>query len=163
GALAAVRALERTEWAVLRARSTRPFDSKLFTPADVASERRGEGLAQGASVRTVRLVFDQRTRPESELVIGEVACDAGRWSIYPYRFSRPQGFGHAELGDDVYKVFNHDTLCIPAGRTHAQAAAPGYGMWYLWVVRHLPDAPYQGFTYDAEHEWLLDARQQGWI
>src|SRR5262249_20038225 len=162
-----------TEWAVVSTPSTKRFEPRLFAPHDVQSERRGDGLAQGACVRTVRLVFDRHVRPESELVVGEVVCDAGRWSSYPphqhaqpeiyhYRFSAPQGFGHAELDDAVFKVRTHDTMCIPPATTHAQAAAPGYGMWYLWVVRHLPGAPYDGFTYDPDHTWLLDRREQGW-
>jgi 5-deoxy-glucuronate isomerase len=158
---------ERVEWAVARVTNAALFDARLFTPADVAHERRGVGLAHGTCERTVRLVFDRSTRPVSRLVVGEVVCDAGRWSSYPphhhpqpeiyhYRFTAPQGYGHAELDDQVYKVRAYDTLCIPPGRTHAQAAAPGYGMWYLWIVRHLEAAPYTGFTTDAEHAWILN-------
>jgi len=161
------------EWAVLRGATAQAFTPRVFHPAEVATERRGAGLAQDACVRTVRCIFDTATRPESQFVVGEVVCDAGRWSSYPphahpqpeiyhYRFSEPQGYGHAELDDEVYKVFGHDTLCIAAGKTHAQVAAAGYGMWYLWVVRHLPEARYDGFTYRPEHTWLLDPRRQGW-
>ena len=164
---------EGAEWAVVRAVNSQSFAPCILRPGDVTSERRGDGLAQDACVRSVRLVFDAATRPQSQFVVGEVLCDAGRWSSYPphahpqpeiyhYRFSAPQGYGHAELDDDVYKVFAHDTLCIPPGKTHAQVAAAGYGMWYLWVVRHLPGAPYTGFTYRPEHTWLLDAQAQGW-
>jgi 5-deoxy-glucuronate isomerase len=164
---------ERVEWAVVRATNARPFAPRLFTPDGVTAERRGAGLAQGACARTVRLVFDRTTRPESEIVLGEVVGDAGRWSSYPphhhaqpelyhYRFSAPQGWGHAELGDAVFKVQSHDTLCIPPHATHAQVAAAGYAMWYLWAVRHIPGAPYDGFTYDARHTWLLDPAAQGW-
>jgi len=163
----------RVEWALARVTNPARFAPQLFAPGDIASERRGAGLAQDACVRTVRLVFDRTTRPESRLVVGEVVCDAGRWSSYPphhhpqpeiyhYRFTLPQGYGHAELGDTVLKVRAHDTLCIPPGRTHAQAAAPGYGMWYLWVVRHLERAPYTGFATEPEHAWILDASLQGW-
>ena len=174
GTEAGLRALSpRVEWAVARVANRAEFDVRLFTPDDVAHERRGAGLAQGACVRTVRLVFDRSTRPVSRLVVGEVVCDAGRWSSYPphhhpqpeiyhYRFTQPQGYGHAELGEQVYKVRANDTLCIPPGRTHAQAAAPGYGMWYLWIVRHLEHAPYDGFTTDAEHAWILDPQSPGW-
>lgn len=162
------------EWAVLRAANPQAFPPRIFRPGDVANERRGAGLAQDACVRTVRLLFDATTRPASQFVVGEVVGDAGRWSSYPphthpqpeiyhYRFSAPHGYGHAELDEDVYKVFTHDTLCIPAGKTHAQVAAAGYAMWYLWVVRHLPGAPYTGFTYRPEHTWMLDPHAQGWM
>ena len=32
----------------------------------------------------------------------------------------------------------------------------------LWVVRHLPGRPYQGFQFTPVHRWLLDPKQQGW-
>ena len=87
-----------------------------------------------------------------EKVLGEVVTMPGRWSSYPphhhpqpeiyhYRFTRPQGYGHAELGDDVLKVKQFDTVKIFDGNDHAQCAAPGYGMYYSWVIRHLPDNP----------------------
>jgi len=163
----------RVEWAVARGRNARYFAPRVFRPADVELERRGAALAQGACARTVRLVFDTRTRPESSFVVGEVVADAGRWSSYPphahpqpelyhYRFAPQQGYGHAECGADVHRVESGDTLCIPGGLTHAQVAAAGYGMYYLWIVRHLEGAPYTGFAYDPRHAWLLDPAQQGW-
>jgi len=163
----------RVEWAVARATSATPQPARLFLPQDVQLEARGVGLAQGACVRSVRTVFDRDARPDSGLVVGEVVNLPGRWSSYPphahaqpeiyhYRFTLPQGYGHAEIGDEVVRVRPFDTLKIMGGLTHAQAAAPGYGMWYLWIVRHLDAAPYTGFEYDTAHAWLLDARQQGW-
>jgi len=163
----------RVEWAVARGRNPQRFAARLYAPEEVDLERRGADLAQGACARTVRLVFDARTRPESTFVVGEVVADAGRWSSYPphahpqpelyhYRFAPQQGYGHAECGADVYRVESGDTLCIPGGFTHAQVAAAGYGMYYLWIVRHLQGAPYTGFAYDPRHAWLLDPAQQGW-
>ena len=48
------------------------------------------------------------------------------------------------------------------GVSHAQVSAQGYGMYYIWIVRHLPDHPYTGFRFDPAHEWILDPAQQGW-
>ena len=62
----------------------------------------------------------------------------------------------------MFKVRSGDTLKIPPNMDHGQAAAPGYGMWYLWVVRHLPNLPYAGFEHDPTHAWMLDPAQQGW-
>jgi 5-deoxy-glucuronate isomerase len=163
----------RVEWAVLRATCAFRFEPRLFRPEDVEPEYRGRGLAQGACLRIVRTVFDHRTRADSGLVLGEVVNYPGRWSSYPphghaqpelyhYRFTLPQGYGHAELGDEVFKVRAYDTLKIVDSRTHAQVAAPGYGMWYLWAVRHLRDSPYTGFTTEPGHAWMLDPRSQGW-
>ncbi|HEX2100541.1 MAG TPA: 5-deoxy-glucuronate isomerase, partial [Candidatus Synoicihabitans sp.] len=55
-----------------------------------------------------------------------------------------------------------DTVMIPGGLDHAQVSAPGYGMYYLWIVRHLPRRPYRGFKFTPAHTWLLDPKAQGW-
>ena len=163
-----------TEWAVVRVAHTASFAPRLYRPADLSPEYRGAGLVQDACLRNVRLIFDRTTRPESNLVIGEVVNYPGRWSSYPphhhvqpeiyhYRFTAPGGYGHAELGDNVVKVGAHDTVVIPPDLDHAQVSAPGYGMYYLWIIRHLPGNPYTGFTYTKEHQWTLDPAQQGWM
>ena len=162
-----------TEWAIVRTANPRRFPARLYQPKDLQPEYRGAGLVQNACLRNVRLIFDRTTRPESNLVLGEVVNYPGRWSSYPphhhdqpeiyhYRFTAPNGYGHAELGDDVVKVREGDTVVIPPGRDHAQVSAPGYGMYYLWMIRHLPGNPYTGFTFAEEHTWTLDAAQQGW-
>jgi 5-deoxy-glucuronate isomerase len=131
-------------------------------------------LVQDACLRNVRLIFDRAARPEANLVVGEVVNYPGRWSSYPphhhdqpeiyhYRFTDPRGYGHAELGDTVLKVRTGDTVFIPPGLDHAQVSAPGYGMYYLWTIRHLPGNPYTGFTFNEDHRWTLDPKQQGWM
>jgi 5-deoxy-glucuronate isomerase len=162
-----------SEWAVARASNDQPFEPMLFEPSLLAPEYRGLGLVQNTSLRNVRLIFDDSTRKQANLVLGEVVNFPGRWSSYPphhhvqpeiyhYRFTRPQGYGHAELGEDVYKVRSFDTLKITDGRSHAQVSAPGYGMYYIWIVRHLAGNRYTGFHFTPEHEWVLDPAQQGW-
>lgn len=173
GTAVALHAAVDTEWAVGRTAQERPFAPRLFLPGELAPEYRGTGLVQNAALRNVRLIFDRTTRPESNLVLGEVVNFAGRWSSYPphhhdqpeiyhYRFTAPTGYGHAELGDDVLKVRHGDTVVIPPGLDHAQVSAPGYGMYYLWLIRHLPGNPYTGFTFAEEHRWTLDPARQGW-
>src|SRR4051812_13070302 len=104
-----------SEWAVVRTENSRSFAPRLFRPEEVKPEYRGAGLVQNACLRNVRLVFDRVARPESNLVVGEVVNYPGRWSSYPphhhdqpeiyhYRFTHPNGYGHAELGDDVVKI-----------------------------------------------------------
>jgi 5-deoxy-glucuronate isomerase len=164
---------EDSEWAVARATNEARFAPRLFLPEQLVPEYRGADLVQGACLRNVRLVFDKKERPASNLVLGEVVNYPGRWSSYPphhhdqpelyhYRFTLPQGYGHAELGEEVFKVRAGDTLKIPGGRDHAQVSAPGYGMYYLWVVRHLEHNPYESFEFTEEHRWILDPAQQGW-
>ncbi len=168
-----VRAAAPAEWAVIRTANPRTFAPRLFTPADCTPEYRGAGLVQNAALRNVRLIFDRTARPDANLVLGEVINFPGRWSSYPphhhdqpelyhYRFTAPDGYGHAELGDDVLKIRHGDTVVIPPGLDHAQVSAPGYGMYYLWAIRHLPGNPYTGFTFAPEHRWVLDPARQGW-
>ncbi|HEY4220043.1 MAG TPA: 5-deoxy-glucuronate isomerase [Myxococcota bacterium] len=173
GARVRIAAETDAEWAVVRTASSAHFASRLYQPQDVTSEARGQGLVQDASLRAVRMIFDHGTRPDAALVIGEVVHMPGRWSSYPphhhaqpelyhYRFDKPQGYGHAELGDDVVKVKHNDTVKIIGGVDHPQVAAPGYAMWYLWIVRHQKNAPYTGFTFADEHKWILDGTDAGW-
>ncbi len=154
--------------------NVRDFAPRVFRPAEVPNEHRGKGQVRDRSLRFVRTIFDTRNSPPAvELVLGEVVTFPGGWSSYPphhhpqpeiyhYRFTAPQGYGHAELGDAVVKVREYDTLCIPAGFDHAQCAAPGYGMYYSWVIRHLPDRPYTVPEFTAEHAWTMRPDAQFW-
>lgn len=162
-----------SEWAVVRTPNDTLCSGRLYGADECTTEDRGAGLVQGACRRFVRTIFDHATRPDSNLVVGEVVNLPGRWSSYPphhhpqpeiyhYRFTREHGYGHAEVGETVFKVRDGDTTCIPGGLDHAQVSAPGYGMYYLWIVRHLPRRPYTGFTFTPAHRWLLDPQHQGW-
>lgn len=168
-----IQTTEDSEWALVRTRNNKTLPTCLYTPADIQTEHRGHDLVQGACSRYVRLAFDKTRSPDSNLVVGEVINQPGRWSSYPphhhsqpeiyhYRFTEPQGYGHAEVGEKVYKVKNGDSIKITGGLDHAQVSAPGYGMYYLWFVRHLDKNPYLGFEFTAEHKWILDAKNQGW-
>lgn len=174
GTEVALHAVTDVEWLLARASNAQGFAPRIFTPADCASEPRGQGLVQDACLRVVRLVFDLDNRPESQLVLGEVINLAGRWSSFPphhhgqpelyhYRFTKPQGYGHAELGDEVLKVRSHDTVKITGGVDHPQVAAPGYGMYYAWIVRHRAHDPYRGFTFAPEHAWILEGNDAGFV
>ncbi len=60
------------------------------------------------------------------------------------------------LGDiTAHKLRQYDTLKILEGRDHSQCAAPGYAMWYLWAIRHLPGKPYTVPEFTAEHRWMM--------
>lgn len=147
------------------------------------SEHRGKGLLDDTAYRMVRTLFDKRNRPDANLVLGEVITFPGRWSSYPphhhpqpeiyhYRFTEVQGFGYGETGDhnhvnkddnhgnndnsgkqQVVKIRHYDTLKILHELDHAQVAAPGYGMYYIWVIRHLENNPYTVPEFTEEHAW----------
>lgn len=162
------------ELTVYQVDSDLSFPPRVYLPDDVEDERRGEGQVGGTCLRIVRTIFDGSNAPEeARLVLGEVVTLPGRWSSYPphhhpqpelyhYRFTHPQGYGHAELGDDVVKVRPYDTVKIFPPSTHAQVAAPGYGMYYSWVIRHLDDARYTVPTFDEEHDWTREEGATIW-
>jgi 5-deoxy-glucuronate isomerase len=163
-----IEALDQTELARIRTPNDAVFPATLFDGTNMLeSEDRDKGRWDDAAWRIVRTVFDTRNRPESRLVLGEVVNLPGRWSSYPphhhphpeiyhYRFTAPQGYGHGELGETVLKIRPLDTLLIVDGEDHSQVAAPGYGMYYLWVIRHMPGNPYIAPEFAKEHRWLKE-------
>jgi 5-deoxy-glucuronate isomerase len=163
-----------TEFTVYATPNTKPFPVRLFTPADVPNEHRGKGQVGGACYRFVRTIFDDSASdPNTDLVLGEVVTFPGRWSSYPphhhpqpeiyhYRFTDPRGFGFAQLGPDVVTVRDRDTIKIFAPNDHAQVAAPGYGMYYAWVIRHLPGNRYRGFEFTPDHVWTTEPDADFW-
>ena len=174
GTQVTIEAQADSELTVYECANPRQFAPRAFTPEQVPNERRGRGQVGDRALRYVRTIFDRTNSPEEvELVLGEVVTFPGGWSSYPphhhpqheiyhYRFTQAQGYGHAELGDAVVKVRHFDTIRIPAGFDHAQCAAPGYGMYYSWVIRHLPDNPYTVPEFTAEHAWTMQPDAPYW-
>lgn len=154
-----------SEIAVTKTTNPVNFASKLYTQAECASEHRGEGTMNETSTRIVRTVFDKTISPSSNLVVGEVINTPGKWSSYPphhhkqpeiyyYRFYPENGYGFAQLGHEAVKVQDKDTVKIVRDESHPQVAAPGYAMYYVWVIRHLEGDPYITPTFEPEHLWV---------
>lgn len=162
------------EFTVYQSANEKPFEPRIYYPKDVPNEHRGAGQVGNTCLRFVRTIFDRNNADSNaELVLGEVVTMPGRWSSYPphhhdqpeiyhYRFTKPQGYGHAELGDEVLKVRQNDTIKIFSPNDHAQCSAPGYGMYYAWVIRHLPENPYTVPTFTEEHRWTMKPDAQYW-
>jgi 5-deoxy-glucuronate isomerase len=172
-----IHAKEETEFFYCATDNPKAFDVKLYTPEECRSEFRGEGTMRETSTRIVRTVFDDTNRPESNLVIGEVIGMPGKWSSYPphhhpqpeiyhYRFLPEQGFGLTAIGDTPYIIRNRDTILIRNGEVHPHVTAPGYAMWYLWVIRHIEGAHYGPATntpvFVEEHKWVMGDENNIW-
>ncbi|MCW1305929.1 MAG: 5-deoxy-glucuronate isomerase [Candidatus Parvarchaeota archaeon] len=151
-------------------------NEELFLPQlydNVENEYRGKGTMQETSTRIVRTIFDKNKSPKSNMVLGEVVNYPGKWSSYPphhhpqpeiyhYRFFPEQGFGLALLGDKAIKIENGDTVKILNDNVHPHTAAPGYVMYYIWVIRHLDGNPYMNPIFVPEHKWVMDGKALIW-
>jgi 5-deoxy-glucuronate isomerase len=149
------------------------FPARLYSPEECASEERGKGTLRETATRVVRTIFDDRNAPHSNLVLGEVITLPGKWSSYPphhhpqpeiyhYRFLPEGGFGLTAIGERAYLLAHGDTVLIREGEVHPQTAAPGYAMYYLWVIRHLEGRRYGTPTFVPEHAWTMQKEAKIW-
>ena len=162
-----------TEISVQQTTNNQSFEAKLFTPEDCKIEMIGTGTMNEMATRTVRRIFNKANREKSNLVLGETINFPGKWSSYPphyhpqpeiyfYKFNLENGFGYSGLGNKVYKVINNDALLISSQVGHAQVAAPGYAMYYIWVIRHIDNMPFLQPTFVREHLWLNNKQSKFW-
>ncbi|MDQ1000769.1 5-deoxy-glucuronate isomerase [Neobacillus niacini] len=168
-----VTALKDSEVLVQKTNNENNFEAKLYTPEDCGSTIAGEGVWNGTAERVIRTIFDYNNAPYSNLVIGEVISYPGRWSSYPphhhdqpevyyYRFDKPQGFGCAMVGPEAYRVEHNSYITIPGELDHPQATAPGYAMYFCWMIRHLDNNPWTDRIMEEEHKWLLESGAKIW-
>jgi 5-deoxy-glucuronate isomerase len=149
-----------------------PGPARLIRPADQRTAQAGAGNWK----RTVRTVLGPEDAA-GRLIVGETINPPGNWSSYPphkhdrqappeevaleevyfYRLRPEQGFGVQLLYEDNHErariVRDGDAVAIRSGY-HPVVAAPGYALYYLWVLagegRVL--TPY----FDPRHAWVLD-------
>ncbi len=162
------------ELSVTMTENAKTFPAKLYAPEECRSEERGKGTMRETSTRIVRTVFDDSNAPDSNLVIGEVVGAPGKWSSYPphhhpqpeiyhYRFLPGQGFGLTAIGDRAYILSDKDTILIRDTEDHPQVTAPGYAMWYLWVIRHLDADRYITPRFTEQHAWVAGPDADIWL
>jgi 5-deoxy-glucuronate isomerase len=141
-----------------------------------ASEHEVRTAGTGNWSRTIRTILGS-DQDAGRLVLGETVNPPGNWSSYPphkhdrqappdevaleevyyYRFKPTSGFGVQLLYDDnderAQIVRDGDVVAIPAGY-HPVVAAPGYSLYYLWVLagegRDL--VPF----FDDRHAWIQE-------
>lgn len=166
--IASIKAETHCELMVIETQNEHSFESTVFDrDNNLESDARGKGLLDDSSYRLVKTVFDKRNRPESNLVLGEIITFPGHWSstpshthphpeIYHYRFSEPQGYGMGENGEHIQRIRHNDTMLITDEAVHAHASAPGYCLYTLWFIRHLPGYPYIVPDFQPAHAWAKD-------
>jgi 5-deoxy-glucuronate isomerase len=168
-----VTAKDNVEILIQQTTNEKSFPSKLYTQDDVSTGFFGDGVWENTARRAVRDVFNYSNAPYSNMVMGELINYPGRWSsyiphghdqpeVYFYRFNRPEGFGAAFLGDEAFKVMNNSAFFIPGGPTHPQVSAPGFAMYYCWMIRHLKDNPWTSRDNDPRYNWLLEDDVKIW-
>lgn len=45
---------------------------------------------------------------------------------------------------------------------HPQVSAPGYAMYYIWVIRHLKGNPYIKPDFEEQHLWVEQPGAKYW-
>jgi 5-deoxy-glucuronate isomerase len=168
----AVEAVSAVEAALCRAPSDLAGEPRLIGPEKVKVAVRGrEGFK-----REVHDIIEPAF-PAKHLLVGETFNTAGEWSSYPphkhdraaypeeskmeevylFKVDPPQGFGlqrfySPERGVDTAVVLQHNSVTrIPWGY-HPVAAAPGYRLYYLWMLAG-EDRNY-ALADDPAHAWV---------
>ena len=152
-----------------RTHNERVFTSRLYSPQDAPWMDVCRGKFGDTANRHVNTIFDYNSAPYSNMVLGEVMNDRGNWSgfvphhhpqpeVYYYMFDRPEGFGAAFVGEDVFISRDGSFSAIPGGLNHPQVAAPGYRMYTCWMIRHLEQNPWTTRIDDERYTWLNDAK-----
>lgn len=168
-----IRATRDSEILIQKTINSNMFSARFYGQESCKSELLGENVWNDMARRIIRTVFDYGNAPYSNMVLGEVVNYPGKWSsyiphghdqpeVYYYRFDRSSGFGAGFIGDEVYKIVDNSALCIPGGPTHPQVTAPGYPMYYCWMIRHLEGNPWIGRKNDERYEWLLEKDVRIW-
>lgn len=165
-----VEALADSEIIVQQTDNVKEFSAVFYTPETCLYQEFGKGQWNGAGHRIVSTMFDLSNAPYSNMVMGEVFNQPGKWSSYPphhhpqpevyyYQFDRPEGFGACFVGDDVFKSTDGSYAVITPGHAHQQVVAPGFTMYYVWLIRHLDGDPWDKTRiYIPEYEWLATAK-----
>lgn len=154
----------RSELAVISTENELAFPPYIYTRENTTQEVRGQDTMEDCGRRIVRTSMDKQITPHSNIMFGEDVHFPGRWAGFPshshdqpevyfYKFAPQDGFGLLRIGDEGELIEHNDTITIDPNLVHPQVAAPGYAMYFLWVIRHLQDNPYLGPDFDERYLW----------
>ena len=164
---------EDSEIAVMRTENNKIFEPAIRCGEKIVIEMRGKGFMNEAGTRIVRTAQDIHLSPDSNMMLGEDVHYPGKWSgfpshshkqpeIYFYKFHPKNGFGLLKLGDEGVLLEHNDTVKIMPSLVHPQVTAPGYAMYYIWVIRHLKDNPYIKPDFEHQHLWVEEPGAKYW-
>ncbi len=148
------KAFEKTELALCYAPGPDHGEIQLVKPEQLAVHERGKDHFQ----RKVMDIMVNEVQAKN-LLIGETFNHPGQWSSYPphrhdhhnppaeykleevylYKLNPPQGFGIQRIYNDSRSidqalVVEQNDLAIFKEGYHPVVAAPGYSLYYLWVL-----------------------------
>ncbi len=170
-----VEAVGAVEAAIARAPSDLAGEPRLIGPEKVKVNARGKDTFE----RQVHDIIDFNF-PSKRLLVGETFNLPGKWSSYPphkhdrmappdetrmeevyfFKVNPPQGFGFQRIYspeqkiDQAYVIRDNSLTKLPFGY-HPTAAAPGYSLYYLWVLAGEPRNYI--LSDDPDHKWVKDA------
>lgn len=161
------------ELAVVRTVNTTDFPVKVHDVGNSVIETRGQGTMNETGTRIVKTLLDHALAPESNIMLGEDVHYPGKWAgfpshshpqpeIYFYKFQPDNGFGLLKLGDEGVLLEHNDTVTIAPDLVHPQVAAPGYAMYFLWIIRHLDGNPYIRPNFEPQHLWVTEPDAKYW-
>lgn len=173
GIKVSIEILEDAEFLCFMTENDKDFVTVEFNTNNVLVVDRGAGQWNDCATRNVRTMVDYSINPKSNMAFGETVNYPGKWStfiphlhvqpeLYFYRFNRPEGFGASFYGDEVYKVKDYSYLVVDEYLDHPQVTAPGYAMYYFWIIRHVEGNPWTGAANVSCHEWLLQPDCKIW-
>jgi 5-deoxy-glucuronate isomerase len=164
---------DEAEFSVHKTENEKVFTSKLYGSKELVKETRGKGTMNETGTRLVRTIIDYSISSDANFMIGEDVQYPGKWAgfpshshaqpeIYFYRFFPENGFGLLKLGDEGVCLEQDDTCIIPPNLVHPQVGAPGYAMYFLWVIRHLEGNPYIKPDFEEQHLWAENPDAKIW-
>ena len=169
-----VQADSRCELAVCSTPSDSPGPPQIIRPDEVEVNQAGNWNWR----RQVHNIIGANVPQAQRLLVGETFNPPGNWSGYPphkheeddypfqinmqelyhFRMNPPQGFGIQRIYtddqsiDETYTLQHLDNTLMPRGY-HPVVAAPGYQLYYLWMMAGVTDrrmAPQD----DPNHAWV---------
>jgi 5-deoxy-glucuronate isomerase len=149
-------------------------EPRVIGPEKVKVSTRGKDACE----RTIHDIIDPGF-PSQKLLVGETYNQPGKWSSYPphkhdtanppeetrmeevylFKIQPQQGFGFQRVYspekklDETFVIKNNSLVKLPYGY-HPVAAAPGYALYYLWI---LAGEPRNYILHDdPDHQWVKE-------